>query len=77
MEKTTKLIVINEVISKFENRIKMFDKLLRSREYNHLAHVAEGDRFTRLQESWFRAYYKQKSYINGVISLLGIRKEYL
>lgn len=68
---------LKEVFDCYMEKNRRIEKLLNSEEYDTLAKMAMGERFTRLQEAWFKAFEKSKFYINVAMEISGaIRKYY-
>lgn len=53
---------LNSVLNHFMKKADAIDHLIGSAEYNNIAHLAYGERFIRLQEVWFNAFYKSRLY---------------
>ena len=53
---------LNEVFNHFMEKANAIDHLTNSTEYYNLATLARGDRFIRLQDAWFNAFYKSRLY---------------
>lgn len=68
---------LKELFDSYMEKNRRIEKLLNSKEYDTLSKMAMGERFTRLQESWFKAFEKSKFYLDVAIEISGaIRKYY-
>lgn len=67
---------LKDVFQSYMDRNSKIEKLLNSKEYDNLAKLAEGERFTRLQEKWFKAFDKSQTYLDVAIEISKAMRKY-
>ena len=67
---------LKEVFESYMEKNRRIDKLLNSKEYDTLAKMAFGERFTRLQQAWFKAFDKSQFYLEVAIEISKAMNKY-
>lgn len=67
---------LKEVFDIYMEKNRRIEKLLNSKEYDTLAKMAFGERFTRLQEAWFKAFKKSQFYLELAIEIAKAMNKY-
>ena len=67
---------LKEVFNSYMEKTRRYDKLLNSKEYDTLAKMAFGERFTRLQQTWFKAFEKSQFYLEVAIEISKAMNKY-
>lgn len=67
---------LKEVFDNYMEKNRRIEKLLNSKEYDTLAKMAFGERFTRLQEAWFKAFKKSQFYLELAIEIAKAMNKY-
>ena len=67
---------LKEVFNSYMEKNRRIEKLLNSKEYDTLAKMAFGERFTRLQEAWFKAFKKSQFYLELAIEIAKAMNKY-
>lgn len=65
---------LDVVFDHFMKKADAIDHLIGSAEYNNIAHLAHGERFIRLQDAWFNAFYKSRFYAKIAQEISEIQK---
>lgn len=53
---------LDVVFDHFMKKVDAIEHLTLSAEYHNIAHLAQGEKFIRLQDAWFNAHYKARFY---------------
>lgn len=67
---------LKELFESYMERNRRITRLLESKEYNTIANMAFGERFTRLQTAWFKAFDKSSTYLDVAIEISNAMKKY-
>lgn len=67
---------LTEVFKSYMEKNRRIEKLLNSKEYDTLAKMAFGERFTRLQQAWFKAFKKSQFYLEVAIEISKAMNKY-
>lgn len=67
---------LKEVFESYMERNRRIQRLLESKEYETIANMAFGERFTRLQTAWFKAFEKSSTYLDVAIEISNVMKKY-
>ena len=67
---------LTEVFKSYMEKNRRIEKLLNSKEYDTLSKKAFGERFTRLQQAWFKAFEKSQFYLEVAIEISKAMNKY-
>lgn len=67
---------LEELFNTYMEKNRRIEKLLQSKEYDTIAKMAFGERFTRLQTAWFKAFDKSSTYLDVAIEISKAMRKY-